>query len=94
VQYNVAGAAVGLADTKANWQDARTWAKCVRIGELMASEAQRIIQNAEPQIYPALACYAREVKFPVASDLMWIIILESPLNYPYNSTSCARHSAK
>ena len=69
---------------KAKWNDARTWEECLRIGRLMASEAQRIIKDAKPQTDPALACYAREVKFPVASDLMWIIILESPLNYPHN----------
>jgi hypothetical protein len=69
---------------KAKWHDARTWEECVRIGHLMASEAQRIIKDAEPQTDPALACYARQVKFPVDSDLMWIIILESPLKYPYN----------
>jgi hypothetical protein len=69
---------------KAKWHDARTWEECVRIGELMAAEAERIIKDAKPQTDPPLACYAREVKFPVASDLMWIIILESPLKYPYN----------
>jgi hypothetical protein len=69
---------------KAKWNDANTWEECVRIGELMASEAQRIIKGAKPQKDPALACYARNVKFPVASDLMWIIILQSPLKYPYN----------
>jgi hypothetical protein len=69
---------------KAKWHDARTWDECLRIGHLMASEAQRIVKDAQPQMDPALACYAKEVKFPVESDLMWIIILESPLNYPYN----------
>jgi hypothetical protein len=69
---------------KAKWHDARTWEECVRIGELMAAEAERIIKVAKPQTDPPLACYAREVKFPVASDLMWIIILESPLKYSYN----------
>jgi hypothetical protein len=69
---------------KAKWHDARTWEECVRIGQLMASEAQRIVKNAESQTDPALACHSRQVKFPVDSDLMWIIILESPLKYPYN----------
>jgi hypothetical protein len=69
---------------KAKWHDARTWEECVRIGHLMAAEAQRIIAGAMPQQDPPLACFAREVKFPVASDLMWIIILESPLKYPCN----------
>jgi hypothetical protein len=69
---------------KAVWHDARTWEECVRIGHLMASEAQRIVKDAQPQTDPALDCHAREVKFPVESDMMWLIILESPLKYPYN----------
>jgi hypothetical protein len=69
---------------KAKWQDARTWEECLRIGQLMASEAQRIVQDAQPQTDPHLACYAREVEFPVDSELMWTIILGSPLNYPHN----------
>lgn len=69
---------------KARWKDARTWEECLRIGRLMAAEAQRIVQDAEPQSDPALACYAREVRFPVDSELMWLIIRASPLNYPHN----------
>jgi hypothetical protein len=69
---------------KAKWNDARTWDECVRIGHLMAKEAQRIVKDAKTQTDPGLECRTREVKFPVASDLMWIIILESPLKYPYN----------
>ncbi|REK07893.1 MAG: hypothetical protein DWQ37_21020 [Planctomycetota bacterium] len=69
---------------KAKWHDSRTWDECVRIGELMASEAERIVKDAKPQADPGVACYAREVKFPVDSDLMWAIIQGSPLNYPYN----------
>lgn len=70
---------------KAKWHDSRTWEECVRIGQLMASEAERIVKDAKPQTDPALACYAREVKFPVSSPLMWTIILGSPLKYPHNS---------
>jgi hypothetical protein len=69
---------------KAKWTDSNSWDECLRIGHLMADEAQRIIKNAKPQVDPDVACYARDVKFPVASDLMWIIILQSPLKYPYN----------
>jgi hypothetical protein len=69
---------------KAKWQDARTWEECLRIGELMASEAQRIVKDAQPQTDPHLACYARKVKVPVDSELMWMIILGSPLKYPHN----------
>lgn len=68
----------------ARWHDSRTWEECVRIGELMASEAQRIVKDAKPQIDPPLSCHARDVKFPVESRLMWAIILASPLKYPHN----------
>lgn len=69
---------------KAKWRDARTWEECIRIGQLLASEAERIVKNAEPQIDPGLSCQAQQVKFPVDSDLMWLIIVSSPLKYPYN----------
>jgi hypothetical protein len=70
---------------KAKWHDARTWEECLRIGHLMASEAQRIIKDAELQTDPDLACSAKQVKFPVESELMWAIILGSPLKYPHNA---------
>lgn len=69
----------------ARWHDERSWAECVRIGELMASEAERIVKDAKPQVDPALACYALDVKFPVESPLMWTILRASPLKYPHNS---------
>jgi hypothetical protein len=69
---------------KAKWQDARTWEECVRIGELMASEAQRILKDADTLTDPDLVCHAQQVKFPVDSDLMWALILQSPLKYPHN----------
>lgn len=69
---------------KAKWHDARTWEECLRIGHLMASEAQRIVKDAKPQADPGLGCYALEVKFPVTSRLMWMIIVGSPLKYPHN----------
>jgi hypothetical protein len=69
---------------KARWHDARTWEECLRIGHLMASEAQRIVKQAPLQTNPPLACFAREVKFPVDSDMIWLIIRNSPVKYPYN----------
>jgi hypothetical protein len=69
----------------ARWHDSRTWEECVRIGELMASEAQRIVGEAEVQKDPELGCYSRQVNFPVTSGLMWMIIVKSPLNYPHNN---------
>lgn len=67
----------------ARWHDARTWDECVRIGELMASEAKRIVKDAKPQTDPAVACYAIPARFPVESPLLWTIIVASPLKYPH-----------
>lgn len=69
---------------KAKWNDSRSWDECLRIGQLMASEAERFLKDAKTQKDPALSCYSREVKFPVDSRLMWMIIVASPLKYPHN----------
>ncbi|MFO1007240.1 MAG: hypothetical protein U0929_14860 [Planctomycetaceae bacterium] len=69
---------------KGKFDDINTWEECIRIGELMASEAQRIVAKAKPQLDPAVVCESLEVKFPVTSELMWVIILGSPLKYPHN----------
>lgn len=70
---------------KAKWHDARTWEECVRIGELMATEAERIVKSAKLEADPPLACASRDVKFPVDSTLMWMVLLASPLKYPHNN---------
>lgn len=69
---------------RAVWHDDRTWAECLRIGHTMADEALRIIGAAEIQKDPDLFCDAVEIKFPVDSQIMWMVILGSPLKYPYN----------
>lgn len=66
------------------WHDDRTWAECVRIGHTMADEALRIIGGAAVQVNPSVDCGAIDVKFPVESDLMWAVVISSPLKYPYN----------
>ena len=66
------------------WYDDRTWAECLRIGHLMADEALRIVKPAAIQANPQVHCGAIEVKFPVESDLLWAVILGSPLKYPRN----------
>ena len=66
------------------WHDDRTWAECVRIGHTMADEAIRIVRDAPVQVNPSVFCGAVDVKFPVDSDLMWAVVISSPLKYPYN----------
>jgi len=69
---------------RAYWHDSRTWDECLRIGHLMADEALRIIKDAKEQRDPTLFCESMSVRFPVESDLMWEVILGSPLKYPHN----------
>jgi len=67
------------------WHDSRTWDECLRIGNLMADEALRIIKDAPRQTDPLLFCACEDVKLPVDSDLLWGVIQHSPLKYPVNS---------
>lgn len=64
--------------------DMRTWDECIRIGELLADEALRIVRNAPVQENPELYCAATSITFPIDSPLMKIIIEQSPLGYKLN----------
>ncbi len=66
------------------WDDDRTWEECLRIGHLMADEALRIVKDAKPQQDPTFFCDSIRIRFPVQSDLIWAIVLGSPLKYPHH----------
>jgi hypothetical protein len=68
---------------RAYWDDARSWDECLRIGRLMAAEALRIVDAAPLRDDPALHCDSLVVSFPVESDLLWGVIVGSPLKYPH-----------
>jgi len=70
--------------SRAVWNDGRNWDECLRIGHLMADEAQRIVKDAAVQKEPKLYCESLDVRFPVESPLMQAIIAGSPLKYPFN----------
>ena len=67
------------------WHDDRTWGECVRIGNTMADEALRIVKETPIQKNPNLYCGSIDIKFPVDSDLLWAVVISSPLKYPHNS---------
>lgn len=69
---------------KAVWPDQRTWTECLRIGRLMADEAERIIAGAAEQRTPRISNCCRRVEFPVDSPLMRAILAASPLRYPHS----------
>ncbi len=62
-------------------KDIQTWEECIRIGNLLAQESIRIINDAPIQKNPGLYVAAREVKFPVESEDMLGIVKYSPLGY-------------
>jgi hypothetical protein len=73
------GGMVTADNRRENGKEANDWEECIRIGELMADEALRIIDNAELQENPELYCTSRIVEFPVESEMMRYILNESPL---------------
>ncbi|WP_276371267.1 hypothetical protein [Chryseolinea sp. H1M3-3] len=68
------------ADTRLeNGKEANTWEECIRIGNLLADEALRIIEKAEIQKVPKLLCESRIINFPVESEMMRYILKNSPV---------------
>jgi len=67
------------------WHDSRTWDECLRIGNTLADEALRIVREAPVQENPTLFCGSIDVTFPVESNVIWNVVLHSPLHYPHQS---------
>jgi hypothetical protein len=65
------------------WHDNRTWDECLRIGHALADETLRVVKDAPVQERPTLLCRSVEVKFPVESNVIWNVVLHSPLKYPH-----------
>jgi hypothetical protein len=63
-----------------NGKEASDWTECKRNGELLADEALRIITGAEIQKNPDLFCTSKVIEFPVESEMMRMILNNSPLN--------------
>jgi len=59
--------------------EANTWEECVRIGNLLADEALRIIDGADIQQEPDLFCAAKTIALPVDSEIMRYILQHSPI---------------
>ncbi|MGC3946534.1 MAG: hypothetical protein QM762_18750 [Chryseolinea sp.] len=68
------------ADTRAGvGQENNTWEECQRIGNLLADEALRLVEGAEVEKNPDLACSSSVVTFPIDSEIMQYILKNSPL---------------
>ncbi|MBD2755437.1 hypothetical protein [Spirosoma validum] len=75
------GGMVTADNRRENDKEATTWEECIRIGELLADEALRIVSTTEAQANPSLFCMARNVTFPIESEVMKYIVRKSPLKY-------------
>lgn len=84
------GGMVTADNRRENREEAGTWEECIRIGELLADEALRIVADAEPLTNPVLQCRSERFSFPVDSEMLRFIIRNSPLNFsmtPENTVS-------
>jgi len=80
---NSAQGGMVTADNRApDGKSIRTWAECLRIGNLLADEALRIAQSAPEQKNPKLSCSAKTISFPVESPLFRAVMKSSLLQYP------------
>jgi hypothetical protein len=57
-----------------NNKEANTWEECIRIGELLADEALRLVASAPTQKDPKLNCLSRSIKFPITNPSMQYIL--------------------
>ena len=58
------GGMVTADNRVAEGQESGTWEECIRIGNLLADEALRIVEKAEVTNDPLLSCSSRDIRFP------------------------------
>jgi hypothetical protein len=69
-------------------EDIQTWDECVRIGNLLADEALRIVASASVRDNPRLFCDNTTIKFPVENDVLRTIVKLSPLGFELDEGGC------
>lgn len=80
---NSAQGGMVTADNRApGGKEFRTYEECIRIGNLLADEALRLVSNAPLQEDPKLFVAAKQVEFTVESKMLLEITRNSPLGYP------------
>ena len=62
-----------------NGKEANDWNECIRIGNLLADEALRIIEPSVVQQNPEIYCASRVITFPIDSEMMRFVFKHSPL---------------
>ena len=69
-----------------NGRDVRTWDECIRIGNLLADEALRIVADAPVEKEPKLFCGSKSVEFPVENEMLLAVVKASPLGFQVNDS--------
>jgi hypothetical protein len=62
-------------------RDIRTWDECIRIGNLLADEALRIVADAPTRNDPKLFCGSTSIEFPVENQMLLAVVKASPLGF-------------
>ncbi|MHC4204206.1 MAG: hypothetical protein ACYSTT_06115 [Planctomycetota bacterium] len=62
-------------------RDMRTWDECIRIGNLLADEALRIVADAPAEKDPKLFCGSTTIEFPVENQMLLAVVKMSPLGF-------------
>ena len=62
-------------------RDVQTWDECVRIGNLLADEALRIVAAAPVIDNPRLFCGNTTIRFPVENEMLRAVVKLSPLGF-------------
>lgn len=83
------GGMVTADNRRENGKEANDWNECIRIGNLLADEALRIVAGAEEQKDPVLYCTARTINFPIESEMMKFILEHSPLKHKNANSTMA-----
>jgi len=62
-------------------KDVQTWDECIRIGNLLADEALRIVADGSVIENPPLFCGSTIIEFPIQNDVMRAVVKLSPLGF-------------
>ena len=65
-------------------RDMRTRDECIRIGNLLADEALRIVADAPIEKEPKLFCGSTSIEFPVENEMLLAVVKASPLGFQLN----------
>jgi hypothetical protein len=80
VFMNSAQGGMVTADTRLeDGKEANDWNECIRIGNLMADEALRIIAPAQVQENPKVYCASKMIDFPLENEAMRYVFQHSPV---------------